>query len=1417
MALTTAQIQNAYVAFFNRPADVAGLNYWSSYAGSAADLLDTFAQSAEYQDLYANLNNTQLVNAVYENLFNHAPDVAGLNYWVAQLDSGALSIGNVAYAINKGAQGTDAAIITNKVAAAEAFTDALDTTEEIVGYASVSATGIADVRSWLNTVTSDAASVTAATGAAMDTLIADVVSGAATNPGQTFTLTNGTDIATANVFNAPMVFVPDGSDRILSLQDEDVLTGTADRTDNTLNVTMGNINADEGTTATTTPILNNIQNVNIDWTGNTTTLDLRNADATQAVNVKRVTSDATAVTVDNIGTPAADFRVANTASDNVAVTFRFKQGVLTGDETLALELDDVLANSVTQDARGAGTGIEGFEAVNLHAINGVDLGALSVNEMESLVITGSGALKIAALTPTAVVTTAEYDALGAPGIANPGAVGLLDLDASAFEGDLTLDITNSLGGFADPANSGQTVHGVVTGGLGDDAFWSSVGVASTSATNSDTIDGGAGNNRLILVDGDISGDANISNIQTLELRNQNVATDVHNVDFDAFDAALTSVVMRDEDADVAAATFNLNDVGAALAADGLVLQHSVTEGAVLASNATVRVRLADASGTNDTVAIRVENERNTETQFNYTLNFDGQANGVGAIENVTIVDADTEDNNVTLIAAQEHTGTVTLSGGRAGDDYTVVSTLNAGVIEASAQLSNLRLSVGDTVAPITTITQDIRLGAGDDILTFVNINDFDTTDSITDAGGNDTVRAAFSDDADLTLTGIEDLHIIANENVTLGMANADVENLVILAANAADGGLDASPLTAEPFNVAGVTPADIITLNDTNLTELNFSADLDTDDDNTAANRATAEAAARLADPAWNGIGTSAVGDAAYKLTISDESTVGNFNGVTLANNAATALTVNINANLDDVIYGATAYNLGQLTAHGITSMNIVVTDEDVTAGAANAVTTINNIWSRTMTSLTVSAADDVDLNTVSGAALNNSLTTFDAANVGGDLTANVISLGNNATVTLADGDNVFSALGSAGTGITITAGNGDNTITGSGQKDTITTGSGWDVVAGDRGDNIISTGAGNDTVTAKDGNDTFDVGTGIDTVTDNLGTGIDATLATNTVSMSGGVTTLRIDVKGDLLVTADVNQMLAVGDGSDLTLSWTGATLVTASAVLDGRLATVDSQVAGVVTGDANANLEIMTAAADVTFNGGNGNDVALVTDQTTASLTFNGGAGNDAAVGGVDSDIFTGGAGADKLVMQNTAAADVNVDTVVIADGDSTAAGWDVIVGFQATAAAGVAAVAAGSATAGDDVLDLASATIAGVTVGVDGVDVGGIDSHVVAANGLVTFDNVNDVFTAAVAVGTGANQIALADALAYLATNLNGTSATVVFNYDSNGDGVLNAADSTFVFQDGAADTVVELVGTYTGVAAVGSVTAGLIEIV
>jgi len=64
-----------------------------------------------------------------------------------------------------------------------------------------------------------------------------------------------------------------------------------------------------------------------------------------------------------------------------------------------------------------------------------------------------------------------------------------------------------------------------------------------------------------------------------------------------------------------------------------------------------------------------------------------------------------------------------------------------------------------------------------------------------------------------------------------------------------------------------------------------------------------------------------------------------------------------------------------------------------------------------------------------------------------------------------------------------------------------------------------------------------------------------------------------------------------------------------------------------------------------------------------------------------------------------------------------------------------------------------------------------------------------------------------------LGYLATNLNGTSETFVFHYDADGDGFNN---DTILFQDGAADTVVQLVGIYNGVEAVTGGTAGIIEI-
>lgn len=1422
MALTQTQVSMLYVAIFNRASEGNGNTYWQD-KGTMIEVANAMLDTTDAQEYFGSSldSNQAFIEWIYQNTLNKtlADDPDGIQYWVTQLESGASRgevVAGLVEAVEQYAESTDA----ETKAAYDQFMNRVavsDYTANILAEAPLDykqSLGFGDELP----VTNDPATVSAAEGNVAGLASAVV-------------LTEDTDIVEGGTFVAPMVYTPDGSDRILSLQDEDILTGLGDSA--TLDITMGNRNGDEATTATVTPTLNNIKTINVDWTGNTNTLDLRNADSVENLNIDKITADGAAVAFNNISSEVGDMDIANVRDNASTVAYDYVRGILSAEDDVAsISLNNVLMNNFAITTQG-GTA-EGFETVAIEALNGVDLqGGINIAQMDYLTISGSDYLDMVRLTPIAPVSEFEYDALGAAAIANPGSAGLRSIDASEFTGEMTLDISSALGRQVDPSNSGAPFYGETTGGQGDDTLYTSIAVAGDDDNDNghNIIDGGTGENTLVTTVGTVANDAEISNVQTLEIRDQ---AGLGTTDMDAFDDSLTSIFMRGERA--AASTFDLDDVTATQAENALTLAHSIS--GALAQ--TVDVELADATGATDTVALNVVNDLNTGNTFNYTLNAygkdsDTKANGttgdVDVVENVTINDNDTESNTLTLGNINDHTGTVTLTGGVAGDTFTVAGSLIADTVDASSQASDLRLTVGDTTAPIDTITQDIKLGTGDDILIFGNIDDLDATDSVTDAGGTDVVKAAFSEDSDLALADIEGIHLIANDNVTLGMANTDTDALVLLADNAADGDADASPTTAEPFNIAGVAVTDVITMTDTSLATLTFSADLDNDDD---VQNAALVAAAQAAAAAAGGVGTAA-GDAAYQAIVSDESTVANFNGVTLANNTGDTLTVEVNADLDDVVYGATAYNIGQLTAHGVTTMSIEVSDEDTTFGAANAVTTINNVYAKNLETLTVTAEDDVALGTVSGAALNNSLKTFDASNVGGDVTARVISLGDNATVTLADGDHNFSALGSAGKDVTITSGNGESTITGTAQDDTITTGSANDDVHGDRGDNVISVGAGNDFVTAKDGNDTVDFGTGFGYYLDNVGagsaTGQDGTQATNTVALQNGIVATYIDVTGDdtyntatgVVTTAagtvNVNQMLAVGNGSDLTIKWTGATLDINSAVLDGTTATVAAP-AGTTTGDANSNLAIQTAAGLHTFNGAAGNDV-YIADSGVAGIavTFNGGAGNDAVVAGDGTDVITGGLGADNIVVQNTSGAfDGNIDTVVIADGESTVAGFDTIVRFDTTAASAIGTAANAAGVAGGDLLDLTSNTIAAVAAA-GGTAVGDVATYSVAANGLVTFQ---DAAGANQMVGTRANDFTLDEALAFLSANV-AVGDTVLFQYDMNGDGAINHRDSAFVFQGGASDTVVQIVNdplnaavVINGLEAVGTGTAGLVEI-
>ena len=195
MGIHTKAVQELYVAYFNRPADPSGLLYWegvvASQGGSTAAISESFSQSAEYLAYFDALPNDQVVNIIYNNLFGRDAEPAGLQFWSLALDTGRLSISDAVTAIAAGAQGSDLTAYDNKVTAATAFTDALDTTEEILAYSGYDAAAI--TQSWLATVTDDASLAIALTQ--IDDAIAGIVSGDLAPIAATFELTTGADYA----------------------------------------------------------------------------------------------------------------------------------------------------------------------------------------------------------------------------------------------------------------------------------------------------------------------------------------------------------------------------------------------------------------------------------------------------------------------------------------------------------------------------------------------------------------------------------------------------------------------------------------------------------------------------------------------------------------------------------------------------------------------------------------------------------------------------------------------------------------------------------------------------------------------------------------------------------------------------------------------------------------------------------------------------------------------------------------------------------------------------------------------------------------------------------------------------------------------------------------------------------------------
>lgn len=231
MAITVKEAQTLFVSYFGRPADFEGLQYWTgteTLVGSLEQLAHSFYNSAEGKKYFPvdpatnQIDVTASINAIYANMFGRVPETAGFDYWYNEIASGKINLAEAAVAIYKGAQGKDALMIENKIAAATQFTDQVAASDKPSLYYGEQA--FAKANEFLNTVT-DVTDVTSAGFAAQVNAavnVAEAAGGASSSEGGIFTLATNPDgtllTSSSTLTNEANVNfnVPEGQSRYLT-------------------------------------------------------------------------------------------------------------------------------------------------------------------------------------------------------------------------------------------------------------------------------------------------------------------------------------------------------------------------------------------------------------------------------------------------------------------------------------------------------------------------------------------------------------------------------------------------------------------------------------------------------------------------------------------------------------------------------------------------------------------------------------------------------------------------------------------------------------------------------------------------------------------------------------------------------------------------------------------------------------------------------------------------------------------------------------------------------------------------------------------------------------------------------------------------------------------------------------------------
>jgi hypothetical protein len=172
-------VQRLYIGYYQRPADPGGLAFWKNglaqfdtnhdgnFVGeNIIPALEQFAYSDEARTLYGGditgSNIATVIDSIYQGLFGRSPEDEGKAFWVNSFNTGASTPATILWELMKGAQGTDAQTVQNRLVAASRFTHVVDPDLDGLPPFDRRYAGYADcvtARQWLSHVTSDPATM----------------------------------------------------------------------------------------------------------------------------------------------------------------------------------------------------------------------------------------------------------------------------------------------------------------------------------------------------------------------------------------------------------------------------------------------------------------------------------------------------------------------------------------------------------------------------------------------------------------------------------------------------------------------------------------------------------------------------------------------------------------------------------------------------------------------------------------------------------------------------------------------------------------------------------------------------------------------------------------------------------------------------------------------------------------------------------------------------------------------------------------------------------------------------------------------------------------------------------------------------------------------------------------------------------